>query len=1356
MAATLAIPLAVAAPSTELPSEWYAPLEVETVPGVRGFALVDKSTGQVRIGRATSTNVTFSPTLYSYLPNVVGITTGLEVGGVEFVAVSSTTGNRLSFTPVDGAPPIAFHPQTPGPEALAMVRDIPPFPDPPGPVRLLLNSVYGFPYLELNEDPTIGGGTLKDTLLNPGIFRSLQPLYRDPTGERFAAAVHVAGLGAHHAVLRDDAGLIRFESSASPTAQLHPGMRLASNVYGDDFLGGDRRLLTVGYRPGFPQLTLVTIDTSVSDWVALVPPWPDPFPTDSVPFPVGSVAAVGQSSPGAPQGVLITARDGSQAVHAEITNLGTDLSIVETFTPTHGLELHGLVPVPGRGIILLEGLSSGPATNYRYFSWENILGTWLLRDQGALPSFLAPQTDFATLFWFRNEPFVDPGAELLQFEIHPDWTTGGGSLPAPLRKLTFINSTTGLANPVPVAASAPPSATHVVTSQILTDCSVSVLAPNESLLDPPLTVTPPDGLYTDTVRVVANTLDTTYEILYRMATGGSWQIYREPFGIAYTSTWLFYARDKSSGIGGPITSRTWSFNTSDLTSLDADRDTVPDFVETAKGLNPLSGPDFDGDGRSDLEELLDGTNPNDQLDFESDPPAPALRDFPYIGEGFRVLAQAADTAGDEASDGDPADPSIPTDGELIDLHGMTSNLLASGPVEPLVDPPSLLGQLAAKLDVTTPTPYREWVVLNSPAYFDLDGPAPQTRGGREIYRVLQTPVNPLPVIAPALTGTNQAADTAAWITAAQTAYASYEQVSTITELHPVHTATAVLAESALHGALLGLPHDLQGSLGVPQDGVGHPPPPAVTIPLDPAATFLRTNSDPSAQGAVAINLAANGYAPGDVIILRASGAYGDTPTAPEAFADLLGVFSSSSTILPGSNLHRIPGAIDAGDDFTSPVTVNGGLPTDIPEDFLISSVGGNPRFDDHDPPVNVTEVCLTIPAGATHLFVSPVSTFFGDNTDVLGGDDPLNPVPDFALEIFSRRFTLFGNREGDAERRPLTTGMRDALLAAGLSFDSLLGSLDATVTASLSLRALTDALYDFHVAHSEPTAPPGTAIPLLPLPLDALRSLVHDGALPSDYASVVSGDVLAGAQIEIAGALALLPAAYRPTDTWVVEVGAPTVVGQTYGYTHIATMNPAVLLDHFGELITLDQGLGLLAGSRFSVTGYTDVSGPAGHDAIEPLAVSLASLPVATTADTNANLLSDDWELFFFGALGAVGPFDPHPVSGHSYLQYMLSGHDPRADSMDLSTEPIAKLEPPGTTVVVLQNLNFGLRFPFPDPYFDAFDWGVQESEDLLGFNPLPGAAPVNIGANLYEVDLGPGMSADWAHFFRLSMALKQ
>lgn len=89
---------------------------------------------------------------------------------------------------------------------------------------------------------------------------------------------------------------------------------------------------------------------------------------------------------------------------------------------------------------------------------------------------------------------------------------------------------------------------------------------------------------------------------------------------------------------------------------------------------------------------------------------------------------------------------------------------------------------------------------------------------------------------------------------------------------------------------------------------------------------------------------------------------------------MIGVFSSSSTLLAATNQNRVPGAIDAGTDIVTAPTHFGALATDIPQDFFISGAG----------------TTLVIPTGAAYLFVAAHDSLYGDNTD---------PDADYAVQL---------------------------------------------------------------------------------------------------------------------------------------------------------------------------------------------------------------------------------------------------------------------------------------------------------------------------------------------------------------------
>ena len=147
----------------------------------------------------------------------------------------------------------------------------------------------------------------------------------------------------------------------------------------------------------------------------------------------------------------------------------------------------------------------------------------------------------------------------------------------------------------------------------------------------------------------------------------------------------------------------------------------------------------------------------------------------------------------------------------------------------------------------------------------------------------------------------------------------------------------------------------------------------VVFSIDPASAYLRTSQDSGVSNALALDLAALGIAPGHVIQILQLGAF----KSGEPFADettfTLGVFSSSAALLAPSALHRVPGAIASMEpDWWTGSTFFDALPTDIPEDFAITS---SP---------------LTVPTGATHLFIATPDSYYSDNTD---------PNQDYGVEI---------------------------------------------------------------------------------------------------------------------------------------------------------------------------------------------------------------------------------------------------------------------------------------------------------------------------------------------------------------------
>ena len=161
------------------------------------------------------------------------------------------------------------------------------------------------------------------------------------------------------------------------------------------------------------------------------------------------------------------------------------------------------------------------------------------------------------------------------------------------------------------------------------------------------------------------------------------------------------------------------------------------------------------------------------------------------------------------------------------------------------------------------------------------------------------------------------------------------------------------------------------SFDVEKDAAASPPAASV-IGIDARCTFLRTNNEAPAPS-WPINLAHLGLKPGDLIRLDALGDFSYSGREmPDEVTAMIGVFSSSPTLLATDKVNRVAGAIDAGVDTVTGRTYSGNRDTDIPQDFSIRSLK------------------IRIPEGARYLFVAAPDNFYSDNAD---------PDADYAVRI---------------------------------------------------------------------------------------------------------------------------------------------------------------------------------------------------------------------------------------------------------------------------------------------------------------------------------------------------------------------
>lgn len=150
-----------------------------------------------------------------------------------------------------------------------------------------------------------------------------------------------------------------------------------------------------------------------------------------------------------------------------------------------------------------------------------------------------------------------------------------------------------------------------------------------------------------------------------------------------------------------------------------------------------------------------------------------------------------------------------------------------------------------------------------------------------------------------------------------------------------------------------------------------------TFPMDPRASYLRTNNDLPSPPLV-LDLGNLGVAPGQWLHLGTIGAYRSINGGPDTYRSLVGVFANGATLLTTDVQQRVVGAIAAGPAVASGPTFFGQLPIDIAEDFDCSRLGWDTGID------------VVVPAGATHLFLGTHESLYRDNVD---------PNGDFAVVV---------------------------------------------------------------------------------------------------------------------------------------------------------------------------------------------------------------------------------------------------------------------------------------------------------------------------------------------------------------------
>lgn len=781
-----------------LGDEIYVPSEINSE-----FSLIDRETGDVRfITIGKNDLITVKSSLRTNLSGVTGATSGIVENNKEYLILASPESNRLRIISKSDDNLRTIFPLEQGPQFPINIKP-PRVSNASYPEQILLASKYdnNGETISFYRDPLRGLRGL-DKLSGLGPLACLQPLIQTPTKKRLGIGVEAYDKGSR-------LFLISYSGSNeliyNTSHDVLDNTQLATNVYRED---GEK--IVIGYVVGDKKFIIIVVDESSKIG--------DPIHV-KIDFEIGSIVPINNNE--GPKGILVNSQDGSFAAHYQITQ-DNKIRSVSSFIPEKGNLMNGMVSVPKKGIAMLTKIDGSTSSEMQYFEWSG--SKWEPSQRLDLPKLSKSNDDFATLFWFSSEPLVNADASLLDFQKISDWTTGGsGTINDPilsnLYSETFLGSIEGLGSPTKFIPQVPDRAVSYMTNQYTNTISLSSLDSITQLSIPNINILPKSGTYDQPVLINAKT-DESALIYYREnKIQSSWKVYSGPFLVSYPKRLQFYSQSASSR--SSIVSREFNFDINEVSSFDSDGDFVPDFVENSFGIKSSDGMDSDSDGSTDLDEILKGTSPDDA---ES---KPEISSKPFIGQSFRIAVSPRDYRSIPAIPGEVFTDKPPV---FVTLRGMRSELLDRQTVEKVYNPPAISDSRVAILEPNKAVPINEWVILNSPDFFDCLNPDDfdlineNTGTGREIYRVIQRPVQNPPTIDINLTG-SFSDDVNSWIKKAKTTLSQHQYPNSIETLEPVHSLISVLLETAIYNFLTELDDQTKTDIELPLDlpGIGDRP-----------------------------------------------------------------------------------------------------------------------------------------------------------------------------------------------------------------------------------------------------------------------------------------------------------------------------------------------------------------------------------------------------------------------------------------------------------------------------------------------------------------------------------------------------
>jgi hypothetical protein len=751
--------------------------------GLPDVVIVDKSTGCYRLGLQTAAgDYTWLEARPSGIPNVKGFSVGRLLSPVrDTLAFTAPEANRVHLIDAASAPspppPVPGYPPGTGPGLVIS------FPYPYGAESLLENLVVGTLWNGLSPVTRLHfmGHSLTsftnvfEAAETPGLRRgNALPLRSNDLAR--ALVISRQGLADVLTAYRpDNAGSkakVEFRSQDLP-----PGV---DYVCGPWSATGLAQFLF--YVPGETILLSHTLSEDSPGVFTL-----KPAATFDLKAPIQQVFAL----PGdTAVRLLVIFNPGQRAAVYSYDGAKAPV-LLQEFTASTDNVLSGVVPLAAQNFMFLSARRG--ETHSTAFAQFNFDGKkYVQRASGKLPE-INPLTATANLLLFQNEPFVTETPGLLQTFTAGDWTSGlnAGQLPATIALLSesFGGAGPGLGQPQPQSLGPALASAHFGLvnqyAEAISVFSYSHAGGNEVAS---VTISPPPGRCRASVQVSLAADPPSASIFYRLDAADNWVRFAKPFWLFKTTTVSYYARDAAGAAQSSIQQARYEF-TAPPDALDSDGDGVPDFVELARGLDPLaSGNDADGDGHFDLDEILAGADPTRTNSPGPNPLAALQRRAAYD----LLVAPLA-------YNGTVSNTAVVQAGAVLRAFALDGSLVAAQPVANFAQfffPTAWFTNVPA--DDLNPL-----LAVTTERHYDLVTRNPDPRLGREMLGLCASPELPsLPSVPYTYSGGTLALEASNWVRAASTALGNLQRSNVQAVLDVPATLAALLVERKISALLL--------------------------------------------------------------------------------------------------------------------------------------------------------------------------------------------------------------------------------------------------------------------------------------------------------------------------------------------------------------------------------------------------------------------------------------------------------------------------------------------------------------------------------------------------------------------------